>query len=231
MINDATNKTVDVGDCFLHHILGYDTRGRFVAGASSDGTTWGPNLPDGFLLELGAGERIAASMHLLNLKSETMTFKLRYTIKYYLRDQIPAGTQFATSRVYASNFNVPVNPTGMHLQTTRFSIAGGMIVSAVGHVHQGGKNITVTQASTGKILCKSVAKYSNTDKCYFEEWCAKCGEGQKPMTELLYNDITPCDILHPLANGNQDVIIQAYYDASCSYNNVMGWVFFYATDK
>jgi len=238
VVNTATNESVKETEMFLHHILIYGSGSflqrrreqHFLSGASQDKTTWGANLPDGYLQWLPKDMTTTVAFHLLNLTPSPIEIKILYTIKYYDEGDIPDATRWVKAVELAHNYVVPGGDVAKPYVVSRtFANQDGnlTVITAQGHLHQGGIDITVAKEESSEVICTSVAKYSSNYECYYDEWCAKCADGMEPMTRKLYNDITFCTNLNVPLTNTDNYRLTASYDNSCQYNGVMAWFFLF----
>lgn len=219
LLDGDTSQPIRVEDIFLHHILGYannrHSRSEFYTGTSNDLTTWGPDLPDGYVQHLPKASEIVATFHIVVIRPTGASVILEYTVDYYPIAELPSGTKIVNSVVFPQNYNVPIvelNPevdpdlpgfvSSTHVYEVPVKFTEAMHLIAIrGHLHQGGKTWTFSRVADdskpAETLCHAVSHYSSTHQAYYDEWAPQCMDRQ-PMTRQLYDGISFCWLMSPV---------------------------------
>jgi len=239
LIDSNTKEIISDTDMFLHHIMVWGTASfsgiknekQFLSGQSRDKRTWGPDLPDGYLVRLPADLKQNVVLHIVNFLNRTMSVSLRYTVKYFDLDHIPVGTTWVKCVALQHDFAILGNDAAHPIIENQWVLAnndgGQTIITAQGHVHQGGIDISLYNMDTRKIMCTAKVSYSANLPCYFGEWCPKCAEGNTPLSQTFIDTITFCPHLNLRVEQNEHYMMIARYDNKCSYDNVVMWYFLY----
>jgi hypothetical protein len=234
LVDARTLKPFAENEMFLHHVMVYGSWAGdrvFLSGASQDKKTWGPNLPEGYLMKI-PNMKQTVYLHLVNLQNFTVDVLVRYKIRYYHVDQVPKGTQWV--KCVDLQYSLPItgqDPVNHPIYVHQFNVNnkhGGLkVVTAQGHLHQGGIDISIRNNATGEVWCTATALYSVKYSCYFEDWCPKCAQGAQPLTWNVYDTVTFCPRLDFRLEAGQKYTIVARYDNKCPYDSVMAWFFLY----
>jgi hypothetical protein len=238
VVDAKTHEKLPENHMFIHHVMLYGLWGgdrQFLSGASQDKKTWGPNLPDGYLVRVPSDMVQQVFLHLVNLQNKTVDVLVRYKIRYYKMDHVPQSTVWVKCVDLQNSLPIlAINSSKEPIFTQHFTVNNRngplRIVTAQGHMHQGGIDITIANNATGEQWCTSKAHYSKKFKCYFKDWCPRCTTGD-PLTWDVYDTITFCPLLDFRLESGQKYEIIARYDNKCPYDSVMAWFFLYvATD-
>jgi len=241
VVDDDTGKVMPVGSVFFHHITVFrsheDGEHEFLTGCSDDRRTLGPELEDGYLQLVDSSPRdpnIQGYYHLVNLSPRAVRMAVRYTVVFVADDDIPEDTIWVKAHFLSTAYNVPGNGGhgSIHKQITAIGApVTGRVISAVGHLHQGAKNVTLVERATQKHIVTSHAIYAKdaeNDKCFYAEWCAQSG---KPWTTNRVKDlelVTGLDI--PIVANTPWQMI-SYYDNAAEYRTVMAWIVLFVDES
>jgi len=234
IVDADTGKVMPVGSVFFHHITVFrsheDGEHEFLTGCSDDRRTLGPELENGYLQLVDSSPidpNIQGYYHLVNLSPRTVRMAVRYTVIYVADDDIPEDTIWVKAHFMSTAYNVPGNGGrgSDHKQITEVSApVTGRIIAAVGHLHQGAKNVTLVERSTQKHIVTSHAIYAKdaeNDKCFYAEWCAQSGNPWKTNRVKDLELVTGLNI--PIVANTPWQMI-SYYDNAAEYRTVMAWI-------
>jgi len=241
VVNADTGKVMPTGSVFFHHITvfrAHDNGNReFLTGCSDDRRTLGPDLEDGYLQLVDSSPKdpnIQGYYHLVNLMPHTVSMAVRYTVVYLADDDIPEDTTFLVAHFMSAAYNVPGNGGvgSIHTQVTEVSApTTGRVITAVGHLHQGSKNVTLFDRKTQTPLVTShaiYAKESENDKCFYAEWCAQSG---KPFTRNRVKDLELVSGLDFMIYRDTPWQMISYYDNAAEYRTVMAWIVLFVDES
>jgi len=241
VIDANTNKELTLGNVFFHHITVFrahdDGEREFLTGCSDDRRTLGPDLSDGYL-QLVDSRRddpaIQGYYHIVNLMSHGAKLAVQYEVVYVADDDIPDDTTFVKAHFLSTAYNVPGNGgrNSEHAEVTEVSSpTTGRVVSAVGHLHQGSKNVTLFDKKSKKALVSSEAIYADKgsgDECFYSEWCAQSGT---PWTKLRVKDLSLKTGLNFMITKGQGLQMISYYDNGAEYRTVMAWIVLFVDEN
>jgi len=241
VVNADTGKEMPVGTVFFHHITVFRAHNNgereFLTGCSDDRRTLGPDLDDGYLQLVDSSPKdpnIQGYYHLVNLMPHPVKMAVRYTVTYLADDAIPEDTVFLKAHFMSTAYNVPGNGGhgSIHAQVTEITApTTGHIITAVGHLHQGAKNVTLFDRKTQKPLVTSHAHYAKdaeNDKCFYAEWCAQSGT---PWTRNRVKDIELVKGLDIPIVVNTPWQMISYYDNAAEYRTVMAWIVLFVDEN
>jgi len=241
VVDAATGKPLPLGGVFFHHITVFRAHANgereFLTGCSDDRRTLGPELEDGYLQLVDSSptdENIQGYYHIVNLMPHAVKMAVRYKVVYLADDAIPDDTVWVKAYFMSTAYNVPGNGgTGsVHTQVTETSApTTGRVVTAVGHLHQGAKNVTLFEKRTQKELVSSQAKYAEpeeNDHCFYSEWCAQSGT---PSTTNRVKDLQLVTGLNFRIKQGTPWQLVSYYDNGAEYRTVMAWVVIFVDER
>jgi len=225
----ANESVVPREQFYLHHILAYDqTNGHFVAGCSNERSNWGPdNLPYPYRMILQPHATVKAQgFHMVNLKPwGTFDFYITYTVMYKVHNPVDPPVRVVESFYWMDNFNVP----GGAARNSTFERARSMtfprdmiVVSMNGHLHQGGKRLSVKfddPTRSPNEICTTYNLYKSDYKCFWD--CEICPYANDWAAQW---EMTTCYMELPVRR-NEKVTSIAEYDNSCGWRGVMAWWF------
>lgn len=236
-----TGLNMPVGSVFFHHITAFrahDSGEReFLTGCSDDRRTLGAELDDGYLQLVDSSPKdpkIECYYHIVNLMPRTLSLGVRYNVTYVADDDIPEDTIWVKAHFMSTAYNVPGNggKGSIHSQVTEVEApTSGRVITAVGHLHQGSKNVTMYERASFKPLVTSHAIYAkdaDNDKCFYAEWCAQSGT---PFTKNRVKDlelVTGLDFM--IVKGTPWQMI-SYYDNAAEYRTVMAWIVMFVDES
>jgi hypothetical protein len=218
---DQNGVPVSSHDVHLHHIVMTTSarqdalcpgrRERFI-GAGMERTPiniWGP-----YAYLVGANDQWGSIYHLMNETATTRTVYIEYTLRYQ-----PGANATNTRPVQPwfmdvtgcgnSTYDIPGNggPGSFHLRSRSWQAPrDGIAVYSGGHVHEGGVDITLSDAAPGSPACTMTASYHH-DPYHLAT-------------------INPC-LLHEKVVGGRSYRVTSRYDNSQPYADVMGIVLAY----
>jgi len=234
VVDANTDTELPLGGAFFHHITVFnnvDGGNEFLTGCSDDRRTLGVDLPDGYLQMITAdavtANAIQGFYHVINLMPHKVNMTVRYTIRYYADDDIPEDTVPIIAYFLSTAYNVPGNGghKSVHTYVTeQVSPTSGIIIAAVGHLHQGAFNVTLFDKKKNKALLASKAIYAEpeeNDHCFYQEWCAQSG------TPWNLNRVKDLELVNGLSikiKRNTPWQMVSYYDNAAEYRTVMAWI-------
>jgi len=235
VVDADTNKVMPTGHVFFHHITVFrdhkNGEREFLTGCSDDRRTLGPDLADGYLqlIDIPNDPKIEGYYHLVNLMPHKVKMAVRYNITYVADEDIPDNTVWLKAHFLSTAYNVPGNGGfgSVHTQVTDVQApVSGKVITVVGHLHQGSKNVTMVDKKTQKPLFHSKAIYAEgneNDKCFYAEWCAQSG---KPLTRNRVKDLELTRFKQDAVGIVKDSLWQmiSYYDNGAEYRTVMAWL-------
>jgi len=243
VVDADTGKPMPTGTVFFHHITvfrAHDNGNReFLTGCSDDRRTLGPDLQDGYLQLVDSSPKdpnIQGYYHLVNLMSHSVRMAVRYNVTYVADEDIPEDTTWVVAYFISTAYNVAGNggKDSIHSQITEVQApTSGKLITAVGHLHQGAKNVTLFDRKTQEPLATSHAIYAKdreNDKCFYSEWCAQSG---MPWTKNRVKDLE----LVQLADKNIMIVqntpwqMISYYDNAAEYRTVMAWIVLFVDEN
>jgi len=241
VVDADTGKPLPLGGAFFHHITVFRQHkngGReFLTGCSDDRRTLGPELEPGYLQLVDSSPtdpNIEGFYHVVNLMPRPVNITVRYTVRYYADGDIPEDTIFVKAFFISTAYNVPGNGGPGSLHTNHMDTqapASGIVIGAVGHLHQGSFNVSLVEKGTGKRLITSTSIYADKeeeDECFYREWCAQSGE---PWTTRRVKDISLVTGLHiPIQKGTPWKMVSVY-DNGAEYRTVMAWMVIFVDEK
>lgn len=219
---DEAGTPIPHEDLHLHHIVFHNGNRndracpgqteRFVA-AGQEKTPVGP-FPDTYAYPVAAGDRLDAIYHLMDTRMEgggDLTVYIEYEMTWFAgaSGYSPLVPYFldVTGCGGNSTYDVPGDggPGSEHVQSaTLTSPINGTVVWIGGHLHEGGKRITLTNETTGELVCSCDAMYDEMGELHMSS-CA-------PMEEMHEGDM---------------FLLESIYDNSRPYEDVMGIVIAY----
>jgi hypothetical protein len=165
---------------------------------------WGP-----YTYLVGAGDQWGSIYHLMNETSSTRTVFIEYTLEYQ-----PGATATNSRGVRPlfmditgcgnSVYDIPGNggPGSVHTNSRAWTAPqDGLAVFAGGHLHDGGIDITLKDATTNTVFCTGTATYH-----------------ENPHHLATIN---ACQ-MHKLVTAGHSYSVTARYDNSQPYQDVMG---------
>lgn len=221
-IVDAAGNPVPHSAVHLHHVLlmnparqdAFCNRSERFAGSGSERTPM--SLYDPYAYMVGSSERWDALWHIMNTSTTQRQVYIQYKVGYQ-----PGATAQNTRGVTPffldvtgcgnSEYDVPGNggAGSIHTNTRRWTVPwDGYMVTAGGHLHGGGIDITIKNDTTG-LGCTMTAKYEH-------------GHPHDAPGE-----ITRCPA-HKRVEQGQQVSVASRYDNSEPHADVMGIVLGYA---
>jgi len=241
VVDAETGRVMPTGTVFFHHITvfrAHDNGNReFLTGCIDDRRTLGPDLDDGYLQLVDSSPNdpnIQGYYHVVNLMPHAVKMAVRYNVTYVVDDDIPADTTWVVAHFMSTAYNVP--GTGgkgsIHSQVTEVGApTSGRVITAVGHLHQGAKNVTLFDRKTQKPLVTSHAIYAkdaDNDKCFYAEWCAQSGN---PFTKNRVKDLQLVTGLDFMITQNTPWQMISYYDNAAEYRTVMAWIVLFVDEN
>jgi hypothetical protein len=216
---DASGNPYDRMDVHLHHVLlmnnahtspicaGEEER---FSGSGAERTPlvlWGS-----YAYRTNSTDRWDALWHIMNMSESAKSVYIEYTVEYVPATD-PAASRpvtpfFMDSTGCGTNaeFNVPGTggPGSLFSKTRTFTAPWtGVAVAVGGHLHDGGKDITVRRDATGQIGCQAIAKYD------------------EPQPMDFPSSITAC-MIHSTVTAGEKYTVTARYDNSMPHTAVMG---------
>lgn len=218
-IVDGAGQPVSVHDVHLHHVVFTSSAGkdalcpgraeRFMASGMERTPIdlWGP-----YTYLVGAEDKWGAIYHVMNMTppgTPAKTFYIQYTLTYQ-----PGATATNSRGVMPlfqdvtgcgnSEFDVPGGggPGSVYTKSRDWTAPReGMAVFTGGHLHMGGRDITLSDATTGQVLCTGTAKYHDRPRHL--------------------SSINPC-LLHERVRTGHKYRVSARYDNAAPLDDVMG---------
>jgi len=222
---DANGNPVDRSMVHLHHVLlmtsarqdQFCNRPERFAGAGAERTPLSLYGPYAYMV--GAGDSWSALWHVMNMSDQAQQVYIQYDIGYQpgaTSTNSRPVTPFFLDVTGCGNSEYDVPGTGgpnSVLTTTRTFTApwDGYLVTAGGHLHEGGIDITVRDDASG-LSCTMNAHYD------------------PPMEPGMMNPpagITTCPVHERIHAGGHYTVLSRY-DNSMPYQGVMGIVLAYA---
>src|ERR687891_722307 len=215
-IVDAAGNAIPHGAVHLHHVLLMNPARtspycgnwpeRF-AGAGSERTPM--SLANPYAYMVGSNERWNALWHIMNMSDAPQEVYIQYTVGYQ-----PGATAQNTRAVTPffldvtgcgnSTYDVPGDggPGSVHTKSRSWPAPrDGMLISAGGHLHDGGIDITLKDTAPGSPACTGTATYH---------------EDPRHLAS-----INPCP-MHEKVIAGHDYRVTARYDNSQPWEDVMG---------
>lgn len=220
---DEEGQPVDRHDVHLHHIVlassaeqdSYCPGGERFAGAGAERNPI--ELPDPYAYLVGSSDRWDATWHVMNTSDQSRRVYIQYDIDRQpdatAENSRPVTPFFLDVTGCTTEFDVPGDggPDSVHTRTRTWTAPwDGYVVMAVGHLHEGGIDITLRDDLSGR-ECTMHARYEHEHET-----------GHDPPQE-----ITTCPIHYPVQAGQEFSVI-ARYDNSQPYEGAMGIVRAYA---
>jgi hypothetical protein len=221
-IVDENGQPVSRHDVHLHHVVlassadqdTYCGGGERFAGAGAERNPI--SLPDPYAYLVGSSDRWDATWHVMNMSDRAQHVYIEYEVAY----QTGATAQNSRSVTpffldvtgCVAEFDVPGDggPDSVYTRTRTWTAPwDGYVAMAVGHLHEGGIDITLRDDVTGR-SCTMVARYEDMP-----------GMMNPPQS------ITTCPVHYPVRAGQRFSVI-ARYDNSQPHDGVMGIVRAYA---
>jgi len=225
----TNGSTIPRAQFYLHHILAYDqTNGHFVAGCSNERSNWGPdNLPYPYRMMLQPKATVKAQgFHMVNLYNwGTFDFYITYIVMYKVHEPTAPAIRVVESFYWMDNYNVPGGAArnSTHERSRSMAFAKDMIVVSInGHLHQGGKRLTVKfedPTRSPNDICTAYNLYKSDYKCFWD--CEICPYANDWPAQW---EMTTCYMELPVRR-NEKVTSIAEYDNSCAWRGVMAWWF------
>lgn len=241
VVDANTGIPLPLGGAFFHHITVFRSYAsgerEFLTGCSDDRRTLGPDLDDGYLQLVDSSptdENIQGYYHVVNLMPHAVKIAVRYNVTYVADDDIPDDTTWVKAYFMSTAYNVPGNGGigSIHTQVTQTSApTSGRVITAVGHLHQGSKNVTLFEKKTGNLLVSSRAIYARDaekDHCFYGEWCAQSGE---PFTRNRVKDLELVRELDFMIKQGTPWQMISYYDNGAEYRTVMAWLVLFVDES
>jgi hypothetical protein len=218
-IVDENGEPVDRHDAHLHHTVlassaaqdSYCPGGERFAGAGAERNPI--ELPDPYAYLVGGSDRWDATWHVMNTSDQARRVYIEYDVGYQQgataensRDVTPF---FLDVTGCTAEFDVPGDggPDSVHTRERTWTAPwDGYVVMSVGHLHEGGIDITLRDDLTGR-TCTMTAEYEHEHD-----------SGHNPP-----QSITTCPIHYPVQAGQEFSVI-ARYDNSQPYEGAMGIV-------
>lgn len=192
----------------------YELTGRRIFASGNERT--GGRLPDGYGVKLDAVPMTWGVVELMNMKPEPQAVFVEATITHVSAstpgmDEVTPVWLDATNCTGDSQHTVPA---GKSTTTWRWqSTNSGTLKAAGGHLHDGGRSLALSNASTGQQMCTSEAGYG-TDPAYMGhiESMSLC-TGQNLGT-IRHGDVLQLDSTYHMDHAADDVmsIMMAYVD-------------------
>ncbi|HEY8525266.1 MAG TPA: hypothetical protein VIL48_09895 [Acidimicrobiales bacterium] len=220
---DEDGNPVPNHDVHLHHIVlassarqdTYCPGGERFAGAGAERNPI--ELPGPYAYFVGARDRWDATWHVMNTSGQARTVYIEYEIDYEPganeENSRPVVPFFLPVTGCTTEYDVPGDggPGSVHTRTRTWQAPfDGWLVMAVGHLHEGGIDISIRDDRTG-LSCTMNAEYGHGH-----------GGGHNPPER-----ITTCPVHYPVQRGQNFTVISRY-DNSQPYQDVMGIVRAYA---
>lgn len=221
---DAAGNPVPMDSIMLHHIvLASNARSDALCPSRAERFSGSGNerakleVPDPYAYIVGPADRWGAILELMNMSTTDTQVYVQYRIGYRpgatAANMTPVTPYYVDVAQCGSSFDVPGGggPGSVFTKTRPLTLPfDATIVSGVGHLHDGGIDVSVTNQATGATLCTSTAAYG------------PMGPGGEPMITAM----SGCPPLQAVGSG--DVLqVSARYDNSQSRSNVMGVLFAY----
>jgi hypothetical protein len=222
-IVDENGEPVDRHDVHLHHVVlassaqqdTYCGGGERFAGAGAERNPI--SLPGSYAYLVGGADRWDATWHIMNTSDQARRVYIEYDVGYQpgatTENSRPVTPFFLDVTGCFAEYDVPGDggPGSVHTRTRTWTAPwDGYVVMAVGHLHEGGIDITLRDELTGR-TCTMAARYGGDH-----------GAGHNAP-----ESITMCPIHYPVQAGQRFSVI-ARYDNSQPYDGVMGIVRAYA---
>jgi hypothetical protein len=253
---DGTTANIDTG-LWLHHIglyvfgrtdktcaapYPYTLLGERIFSAGNERTR--ALLPAGAGVRVGAADMFILVYDLMNTGPEAKPVRVEITY-----DWVPASTPnmhharavFLDVSPECNNSLVPggPGPTFTRARTYPAPLAG-RIVGLGGHLHDGGRHITLTNATTGEVICDSVAGYGGAG--YEEPSTEGSGHTGHGDTISHLSSLTQCvspGIDRPIAvlRAGDQISVEAFYDVwdgtghAHVEDGLMGQLFMYVVEE
>jgi Stress up-regulated Nod 19 len=223
-IVDAAGNPVPRHDAHLHHIVMGSSAARdsYCAGNerfAGAGAERNPIiLPDPYAYMVGPNDSWSATWEVVNEASRAQTVYIEYDVGYQrgATAQNSRGVRafFLDVAGCTAAYNVPGNggPGSIHTQTRTWTAPfSGYLVTAVGHMHGGGIDLTLRDDDRG-VTCTMTASYE---------------EAHSPGHENPPHAITRCPV-HVRVEQGQRFSVISRYDNSQPVQGAMGIVRAYA---
>jgi hypothetical protein len=221
-VTDETGTPIEHHDFHLHHIVMHNGNRddhacpgeteRFIA-AGQEKTPIGP-FPDGYAYPIAAGDRLDAVYHLMDTRASgegEMRVYIEYEMTY-----LPGASGYRPLTPYFldvvgcggnSTYDVPGNggPGSEHVQTASWTCTkDGLVLWVAGHLHEGGKRLTLTNETRDDLICQADLTYDEQGELSMSS-CA-------PLMEIRQGDICT---------------LESVYDNSHYWEDAMGIVLAY----
>jgi hypothetical protein len=224
-IVDADGNPVPREDVHLHHIVmgnsahqdPYCGGNERFAGAGAERNPI--VLPDPYAYLVGANDTWSATWDVVNESDRNLSVYIEYDVG------LQRGATAENSRGVRAFFldvtgcfaqyNVPGNggPDSVHTMTRTWTVPwDGYLVTAVGHMHGGGIDLTLRDGASGR-ECTMTARYQD--------------HGHDDGHETPPHEITRCPVHVPVQQGESFSVVSRY-DNSAPLSGVMGIVRAYA---
>ena len=213
---DENGTPVSVHDVHLHHIVFTTSaredrlcpgRAERFLGSGMERTPIDIGGPYAYLV--GAGDPWGAIYHVMNESSSTRTVYIQYTLGFQrgatATNSRPVMPLFQdVTGCGGSTYDIPGTggPGSVHVRRRTWSAPrDGIVVFSGGHLHDGGIDITLSDATTGTSICTGTAIYH-----------------EDPHHLATINGCR----LHDKVVAGHDYRVTARYDNSKPYEDVMG---------
>ncbi|MBI2167916.1 MAG: hypothetical protein HYU28_00215, partial [Actinobacteria bacterium] len=190
--------------------------GRRILAAGNERTTG--SFPAGFGYHVGANDWWSGIFEIMNMEQSPQSVYVEMTVRYLPGDDPSVkGTEpvwVDVDNCEDSEIDVPAGRTTTTWDWT--STMTGRVVFTAGHVHDGGLSTTLSNATAGTRMCRSVAGY-----------------GTKPEFDGHIESMSTCswDRLGSIRDGDT-IRLDTVYDTPEALEGVMGIMMFwvYETD-
>lgn len=191
--------------------------GRRIFASGNERTSL--SLPDGYGVELGRAPLTWGVVEVMNMKHKPQTVFFETTLTH-----VPASTRGMeeVTPVWLDAANCTGDshhsaPEGESMTTWRWkSTISGTITSAGGHLHDGGRSVTLSNTSTGRRICTSEAGYG-TDPAYMGHLESMSVCQRESLGAVHRGDVLQLDSVYRMDRAAGDVmsITMAYVDEGC----------------
>jgi len=207
---DRSKKDVTCGDSRSF----YELTGRRLFASGNERTAG--RLPAGFGVKLGKAPMTWGAAELMNMKPEPQAVFVEATITH-----VPASTpgMEAVTPVWLDSANCTGDsqhsvPAGASTTTWRWqSTISGTVKAAGGHLHDGGRSLALSNASSGRHMCTSTAGYG-TDPAYMGHIESMSVCSAQHLGAVRRGDVLQLDSTYQMDHAANDVmsIMLAYID-------------------
>jgi hypothetical protein len=234
-IVDENGDPVARDDAHLHHVvLGNSARrdtycpgNERFAGAGAERNPI--DLPDPYAYMVGASDRWSATWHVMNTTSEARRVYIEYDVGYQrdasATNSRPVTAFFLDVTGCVAAYDVPGDggEGSVHTRTRTWTAPwDGYVVTAVGHLHAGGIDITLRDEARDE-ECTMTARYDDHGGGHDHPGGGTGDPGGGHGHGTPPHEITTCPIHYPVRAGQQFSVISRY-DNSQPLDGVMGIV-------